>query len=116
MINKVTFSEDYNKWLKRLVTQLNEPTNQNLIKVPKVVKPTNEKKVSKRLCGKKYQITQYPFPPWKSLGINDTSNIFLWAILYYQTKDIHLNDDICSLCTVYLDVLSGLERTEISLF
>ena len=30
-------------WLKRLDTQLNEQTNQNLMKVPKVVKPTNKK-------------------------------------------------------------------------
>ena len=33
----------YNLWLKRLITQQNEPTNQNSIKVPKVVKPTNKK-------------------------------------------------------------------------
>ena len=35
-------SGDYNKWLKRLYTQPNEPTNQNTIKVPKVVKQTNK--------------------------------------------------------------------------
>ena len=40
--HKITPSVDYNKWLKRLNTQLNKPTNQNLIKVPKVVKPTNK--------------------------------------------------------------------------
>ena len=39
MINKITLSVDYNKWLKRLDTQLNKPTNQNLIKV---YKPTNK--------------------------------------------------------------------------
>ena len=32
-----------NKWLKSFDTQLNEPTNQILIKVPKVVEPTNKK-------------------------------------------------------------------------
>ena len=32
---------DYNYWLKLLDTQLNEPANQNLIKVLKVVKPMN---------------------------------------------------------------------------
>ena len=37
---KITPSVDYNKWLKRFNTQHNEPTNQNQIKVPKVVKPT----------------------------------------------------------------------------
>ena len=31
------------KSLKLFDTQLNEPINQNLIKVPKVVKPTNKK-------------------------------------------------------------------------
>ena len=35
-------SIDNNYWLKRLDTQLNETTNQNLIVVPKVVKPTNK--------------------------------------------------------------------------
>ena len=34
---------DYNQWLKRLDTQLNETTNQNYIKVPKVAKPKNKK-------------------------------------------------------------------------
>ena len=38
-----TPSVDYNWWLKRLVTELNEPTHQSLIKVPKVVEPTNKK-------------------------------------------------------------------------
>ena len=32
----------YNKWLKRLDTKLNEPTNKDLINVLKVVKPTNK--------------------------------------------------------------------------
>ena len=45
MIHKITPSVDYNYWLKRLDTQLNETTNQNLIKVLKVVRPTNEEKV-----------------------------------------------------------------------
>ena len=36
-------SMDYNQWLKRSDTQNNEPTNQNRIKVPIVVKPTNKK-------------------------------------------------------------------------
>ena len=35
-------SIDYNYWLRRLDTQLNETTNQNLIVVPKVVKPMNK--------------------------------------------------------------------------
>ena len=43
MIPKITPSVDYNKQLKRLDTQINDPTNQKLLKVPKVVKPTNKK-------------------------------------------------------------------------
>ena len=35
-IHKITHFVDYNKWLKRLDTQLNELTNQNSI-VPKVL-------------------------------------------------------------------------------
>ena len=44
IIHKIILSVDYNWWLKRLDTQLNEQTNQNSIKVPKVVKPTNMKR------------------------------------------------------------------------
>ena len=40
-----TPSVDYKYWLKRLDTQLIEPTNKNSIKVPKVVEPTNKKKL-----------------------------------------------------------------------
>ena len=40
---QITPSIDYNLFLKRLYTQLNEPTNENLTKVPIVVKPTNKK-------------------------------------------------------------------------
>ena len=38
MIHKFTPYVDYNQWLKRLDTQLNEQTNTNIIKVPKVYK------------------------------------------------------------------------------
>ena len=44
MIHRITPSVDYNgQWLKGLDTQLNEPTNNNSIKGPKVVKPKNKK-------------------------------------------------------------------------
>ena len=36
-------SVDINEWLERFVTQLDEPTIQNAIKVPKAVKPKNKK-------------------------------------------------------------------------
>ena len=42
LINKITPSIT-ELWLKRLDTQLNKPTNQNLLKVPKVVRSTNKK-------------------------------------------------------------------------
>ncbi len=43
MIHKIIPSVDYNKWLKPLNTQLNKPTNQKSIKVPKVVQAMNKK-------------------------------------------------------------------------
>ena len=49
MINKITYFVNINWWLKRLDTQINEPTNQNSIKVPKIVKPTNKKNYYKTL-------------------------------------------------------------------
>ena len=36
-------SVDYNKWLKHLYTELNKPTNENVMKVPKIFKQTNKK-------------------------------------------------------------------------
>ena len=41
MMDKITPSVDYNKWLKRKDTQLIEPTNQNSI--TKDVKPMTQK-------------------------------------------------------------------------
>ena len=35
-------TQNYNEWLTRVDTQLNKPTNQNLIIVSKVIKPTNK--------------------------------------------------------------------------
>ncbi len=43
MIHKITPSVDYNQQSKRLDTQLDKPTNQNSVKVPKVVMPKNKK-------------------------------------------------------------------------
>ena len=42
MIQQITYSADYNYWLKRMNTKLNKLTNQNLIKVPKVVRHKNK--------------------------------------------------------------------------
>ncbi len=47
MIHKITLSVDKNWWLKSFDTQLNEPTNQKSIIVPKVVKTTNKKTLLK---------------------------------------------------------------------
>ena len=43
------YSVDYNLWIKRLDTQLNEQTNQNSTKVHMIVKPTNKKSYFKTL-------------------------------------------------------------------
>ena len=43
ILHKITPFVDYNQWVKRLNTQLNEPTNNNLKEVPKAFKPTNKK-------------------------------------------------------------------------
>ena len=47
MINKINPSVDYSYWLKHLNTQPKEPTNQNSVEVPKLVKPTNKKTLLK---------------------------------------------------------------------
>ena len=43
IIHKITHSIDYNYWLKRLESKLNEQTNNNSIEVPKVAQPINKK-------------------------------------------------------------------------
>ncbi len=43
MIHNNPSSVDCNYWVNRLDNQLNEQTNQNSLKVTKVVKPTNKK-------------------------------------------------------------------------
>ena len=48
---------DYNQWLKRLETQLNKPTNQNSLKVLKVVKTKNKKTLIKNFG---VQYNNYP--------------------------------------------------------
>ena len=45
MINKIMRSEYYNYLFRRLDTIIFELTNQNLIKVPKIVKPSNKNTV-----------------------------------------------------------------------
>ena len=40
MTTLITLTGDYNWWLKRLDTNLNEPTNQNSIEVLKVINQT----------------------------------------------------------------------------
>ena len=43
IIHNITPYVDYNEWLKRLDTHLDETTNKNSVKVQKFVKPTNMK-------------------------------------------------------------------------
>ncbi len=40
VMHKMSPSVDYNQWLKRLDTNINEPTNHNVTKVIKVIKQT----------------------------------------------------------------------------
>ena len=60
IIHKFISSVDYNKRLKLLDNQLNEPTNQKSITVPKVVKPTNNKRYYKTLGT---NVINSPMPP-----------------------------------------------------
>ena len=45
MIHKFAPSVDYNQWLKRLNTEIDQPTNQNLLKV------IENENVNIKLCG-----------------------------------------------------------------
>ena len=63
MMHKHTPLVYYNWLLNRLETELNEPTNQNSIKVPKVVLPTNN------LTFHSKQTKNYP-RPYSKLVLN----------------------------------------------
>ena len=71
IIHKITPSADYNKWLKRLDTQSNEPTNQNSKEVPKVVHPMYKKRYYKTLGT---SVMNSPMSP-SSLGNIKTAKI-----------------------------------------
>ena len=65
MIHKIIPSLHYNQLFKRLDTQLNKPSNQNSIKVPKVVKPINKKMLLQEffdLCSKQPNISSLNKP------------------------------------------------------
>ena len=49
LIHKITLFVYYNYYLKRLDAKLNEPTNQNSTKVPKVVKSKKNNIIKKLL-------------------------------------------------------------------
>ena len=66
MKTKITLTADKNYRIKRLDTQLNKTTNRNsIIKVPKIVKPTNNEY---NVIIKLWEILQltalYPLPRW----------------------------------------------------
>ena len=79
MIYKTTLSLDHNKLLKCLDIQLNNPTNQYTIKVPKV-KPTNKKTL-------KTSVINSPISPPSSLG--ETKGESLDNIKYTLYKNTH---------------------------
>ena len=61
MIHKFTPYVDYKQSLNRLDSQFNKLTNQNSIKVPKVVKPRNNKTLLETLGTS--VTAQCPLPP-----------------------------------------------------
>ena len=58
-----TLYVSYNQWLKSLDTQLNELTNQNLIKVPNVVRLMNKKTLLLTFGSKCNKQPNVPFLP-----------------------------------------------------
>ena len=111
IIHKVSTSFDYYYRLKRLDTQLCNPTNQNSAKVPKVYNPTNKKTLDTRvkkspmsppslsLCNKKSCLTaKLSIGPRKALtGILGSS---ILQRLIVMAKII--NDWTCKKCNITL--------------
>ena len=71
--------------------QLNKPTNQNSMKVPKFVKPTNKKMLSKKL-GTSFKINlNVPSLPAKFQQIKVTMTEIITICRYILTYEICLN-------------------------
>ena len=62
MIPKIPSSIDYNFWLKRFNTQLNESSNQSLLKVSKVVNTMKKKTLLKTLGTSVIKLNSQLFP------------------------------------------------------
>ena len=65
MIHKITASVNWNYWLKCLNTQLDELTNQNLLKSPKLLSQQIRKRCFKTLGTSVLNSTMSPLLPWK---------------------------------------------------
>ena len=100
MIHKITTSVDYNKWLKRLDTQLNQPTNQNSIKVPKVVKQTNKKTLLYDFGDSCKKTAQCLLPPW--LILEWKSYFFPYYYLHQDKKNFYDGRKLCILEKLYI--------------
>ena len=73
-IHKVIPSVDYNQWLIVLDTQLDEPTNPNSIKFPKVVMQINKKRYFKSLVT--FDDNDHHPSPFKNRRISITAVFF----------------------------------------
>ena len=82
MIHKTTPSLDYNLWLKRSETQLNELTNKNSIKVSKVTGPTNKNRYDKILWTSLINMPMSPPSLYYNALVRDPRN-------YYQRSEHH---------------------------
>ena len=60
-MHKIIPSLDYNYWLKRFDTQLNEPTNQNSIKAPMLLSKRKRKRYDKTSGTSVSELIDYAF-------------------------------------------------------
>ena len=86
MIHKINPFVDYNQWLKRLDTLLNDSTLKCSIKVLNVVKPINKKKLYHTTLGTA-QCYLKCFYCQKTFMKNETTQLIIFYLQLYRIRD-----------------------------
>ena len=90
LILKITPSVYFNLWLKHLDTHCNKPTNQNPLKVLKVVKSTNKKTLLKMLGTSVLNspLSHLCLEKWRILLLNYSKCEF-WILIFVLLKEMN---------------------------
>ena len=99
IVNKITAFIDYNQWLKRLETQLDEPTNQNSLKLQRLISQQLRKHYFKTLGTSVINYKKVNIPSLSDFKqsyefilteVNKVKNLKLQETLFIELSDTNL--------------------------